>query len=107
MAMFRRNVGGLDRALRLFFGGILFVTGLVLLTGMTKLGVTLVVVGALAMLTGIVGFCVMYLPFGISTAKREGRPFSRMCDCAAWMKEMQGDRTMTPPAPAKGEPERN
>jgi hypothetical protein len=89
--MFRQNVGGLDRVLRLTLGGILLFAGLVLLTGMAKLGVTLVVVGLLALVSGIVRFCGLYIPFGISTARPEGPPFKQVCDCAAWMKEKQVD----------------
>ena len=69
--MLRRNVGGIDRVLRVTLGGILFLGGLVLLIGATRLGVILVVVGVLALLTGIVRFCVLYIPFGISTARSE------------------------------------
>jgi hypothetical protein len=87
--MFRRNVGGSDRVLRVTLGAILFFAGLFVLTGKSRLGVTLAVVGLLALLTGIVRFCVLYIPFGISTA-RSGEPrMTQMCDCAAWMKEMQ------------------
>ena len=102
--MFRHNVGGIDRVLRVALGGILFLGGLLLLTGTTKLGVTLTVVGLLALLTGLVGFCALYIPFGISTARVGGRPLTQVCDCAAWMKKMQDSRTaVAPPASAKEE----
>lgn len=58
-----RNVGGIDRALRLVIGTLLLTAGLV------HGGWTLTVVGALALTSGIVGFCPPYLLFGISTAK--------------------------------------
>lgn len=76
--MLRRNVGGLDRLLRVIMGAILFVAGLVLLTGRAGLGVMLAVVGVLALATGIVGFCALYIPFGASTAKPE-QPDVRQC----------------------------
>jgi len=90
--MFRHNVGGLDRALRVTLGGILFLGGLLLLTGKAGLGVTLAVVGFLALLTGIVRFCVLYIPFGISTARGEGQPLKHACDCSSWARAMQDNR---------------
>jgi hypothetical protein len=102
--MFRHNVGGLDRALRVTLGGILFFGGLLLLTGKTSLGVTLAVVGLLALLTGIVRSCVLYIPFGISTARSGGQPLNQACDCAAWTKAMQDNRTtIAPPGSAEEE----
>jgi DUF2892 family protein len=94
--VFRRNVGGIDRVLRLTLGGILVLGGLALLTGTTRLGVTLAVVGGLAMLTGIVRFCALYIPFGISTARPRGQPLNQVCDCdcAAWTKAMQDNRNV-------------
>ena len=89
--MFRRNVGGVDRVLRVTLGAVLFLSGLALLTGRARLGVTLAVVGLLALVTGIVRFCALYIPFGISTAKADGSRMGQMCDCAPWMKQMQGE----------------
>jgi DUF2892 family protein len=102
--MFRHNVGGVDRVLRLTLGGILFLSGLLLLTGTTRMGATLVVVGLLVLLTGLVRFCALYIPFGVSTAP-PGRPsLNQVCDCAVWMKTMQNNRTaVDPPAPPKEE----
>jgi hypothetical protein len=99
--MLRRNVGGIDRVLRVTLGGMLFLGGLVLLIGASRLGLILVVVGALALLTGIVRFCVLYIPFGISTARSEGRPFNQACDCAAWMKAIQDNRAASPASAEK------
>ena len=102
--MFRRNVGGIDRVLRLTLGGILFLAGLFLLTSKIGPGVILAVVGLLALLTGLVRFCVLYIPFGISTAQPGRPPLNRVCDCAAWMKTMQDNRaSVAPPAPPKEE----
>ena len=104
MAMFRRNVGGLDRVLRLSLGGILFLGGLVVLTGRTTLGVILVVVGVLALITGIIRFCWLYIPFGISTMRPGERRLHRVCDCAARMMERLDDGTgLGPPASGKEE----
>ena len=89
--MIHQNVGGIDRVLRLALGGVFFLGGLILLTGRTTLGVALAVVGSLALLSGIVRFCALYIPFGISTAQPEGQPIGRVCDCAAQMKVVQND----------------
>jgi len=96
--MIRHNVGGLDRVLRVALGVILFLGGLILLTGRAKLGVTLAVVGLLALFTGIIRFCGLYIPFGISTVRPPAKPPSQVCDCAAWMKDMQACRTSSPPS---------
>jgi hypothetical protein len=101
--MFRHNVGGVDRVLRVTLGGILFLGGLVLLTGTTRLGVILAVAGLLALLTGIVRFCALYIPFGISTARPGGQPLNQVCNCAAWMKAMQDNRTAVAPPASAGE----
>jgi hypothetical protein len=104
--MFRRNVGGIDRVLRVTLGGILFLGGLALLIGTIRLGVILVAVGLLALLTGIVRFCVLYIPFGISTVPPGKQPLNQVCDCAAWMKAGQADRPVAdPPASAEEEEE--
>lgn len=104
--MFRHNVGGLDRALRVALGAILFLGGLILLTGRTKLGVTLTVVGLLALLTGIIRFCVLYIPFGISTVRPPAEPLNQACDCAAWLKARQERRTPSaPPASTEAKKE--
>jgi hypothetical protein len=96
--MFRRNVGGIDRVVRLTLGGILFLGGLFLLTSKVRPGVILAVVGLLALLTGLVRFCALYIPFGISTAQPGRPPLNQLCDCAAWMKTMQNNRaTVAPP----------
>jgi DUF2892 family protein len=87
--MFRRNVGGIDRVLRVTLGPILIVAGLFLLTGTSRIGMVVAVVGLLALLTGITRFCVLYIPFGISTARSERPRIKQVCDCELWMKEMQ------------------
>jgi Inner membrane protein YgaP-like, transmembrane domain len=96
--MFRHNVGGVDRVLRLTLGGILFLAGLLLLASKIRPGSILAVVGILALLTGIVRFCALYIPFGISTAHPGRPPRNQVCDCAAWMKSMQDNRAEFTPA---------
>ena len=67
--MLRRNVGRLDRTLRLLVGFSLVPTALFALRG-AEGNLTGIVVAAFAVmpiLTGLTGFCPAYLPFGVST----------------------------------------
>jgi len=102
--MFRHNVGGVDKVLRLALGGMFFLAGLFLLASRIRTGVVLAVVGVLVLLTGIIRFCAVYVPLGISTAPPGKPPLNQACDCAVWMKAMQDNRTaVAPPAPPKEE----
>jgi hypothetical protein len=87
--MLRRNVGGVDRVVRLALGAILFCGGLFLWIGKGSLGAIVAGVGLLVLLTGVVRFCALYIPFDISTARTAGEPRQPMCDCEAWMKQTQ------------------
>jgi hypothetical protein len=95
--MIRHNVGGIDRVLRVALGGIFLLGGLILLSGKITLGLTLGVVGLLALLTGAVRFCALYIPFGISTAPLGGQPRNQACDCAVPMKAGKGNRATVDP----------
>jgi len=67
----KTNVGSVDKTIRFIIALvfiILYVTGVV--SG--ALGIVLLVVAAILILTGLVGFCGLYLPFGISTCKKKG-----------------------------------
>jgi hypothetical protein len=64
----KRNISNIDRIIRvvlavalayLYFGGI--VTGAV--------GILLVVLGAVLLVTALIGFCPLYVPFKFSTYK--------------------------------------
>lgn len=57
------NVGGIDRALRVLVGIVLL--SLVFVGPQTAWGW----IGLLPLVTGLVGFCPAYLPFGIKTCK--------------------------------------
>ena len=61
------NEGQADRAVRMLVGIVLVVAGWML--ALNALGVALFVVGAIALGTGIVGWCPAYTLFGISTVK--------------------------------------
>jgi hypothetical protein len=70
--MLSRNVGGLDRALRLVLGAVLVPAGLVLMGGSHAYGALLALLGLIGLATGIIGFCPPYVLLGISTARRRG-----------------------------------
>ena len=83
----RRNVGGLDRCVRLMVGCALLPLGLLVLGGLRgeTLGLVVAAIGVLLLATGLIGFCPLYVPFGISTAREghwEGQMFAH-CDRGA------------------------
>lgn len=62
------NVGTVDRFLRLVAGSVLLYLGLMIYPGST-IGISLDVVGAVALLTGLFGSCTLYGFLGINTRK--------------------------------------
>jgi hypothetical protein len=62
-----RNVGGLDRAVRLAAGFILLPVGLFLLQPGQDIRWIAIVLGLAGLVTGLSGFCALYIPFGFST----------------------------------------
>jgi DUF2892 family protein len=74
--MFRRNVGRLDRAVRLVSGALLLPIGLFTLGGVegNTLGAITALVGFIGLATGITGFCPLYMPLGISTVQPRPKP---------------------------------
>jgi hypothetical protein len=62
--MIRRNVGGLDRRIRLGLGALLA------FAGVTFHSTLMLIAGAMLLASGAVGFCALYIPFGICTARR-------------------------------------
>lgn len=67
--MLCRNVGGIDRALRLVLGVVVLATGLALLAGGRDHGWLLTIVGSFVLASGVLGFCPPYVLLGISTAR--------------------------------------
>lgn len=65
--MFALNVGGVDRIFRIVLGLVLIVAGFFFLSG--TVGTIVAVVGFIPLLTGLVGWCPLYLPFKFSTRK--------------------------------------
>ena len=62
--MIKENVGGVDRTLRIIIGAVLIGIGLWYLSWWGAIGVVL-------MLTALLGWCPVYLPFGVSTSNKE------------------------------------
>lgn len=63
-----RNVGGMEKGIRLVLGGLLLVAALVL--DLPTWGTaTLSVVGIVALVTGAVGYCPAWSIFGINTCR--------------------------------------
>ena len=62
------NVGLIDRMIRFVLAGGLLYQGLNTYAG-SAFGIGLDVVGAVALLTGLVGFCGLYRLLGINTCK--------------------------------------
>lgn len=62
----KKNMGSLDRILRVLVAiviGVLYYNGTISGT----LGIVLVVLGAVFLLTSLIGFCPLYKPFGMNT----------------------------------------
>ncbi len=69
---FQVNEGPLDRVIRLLVGVALFAIASSGVVGAPVVyGVLLV--GTIALVTGVTGFCLAYVPFGISTAPKRER----------------------------------
>lgn len=66
-----KNVGPVDRALRLIVGIVLIVLAITMLgaTDGAVAGIIAVAAGAVMLLTAALGFCPAYLPFKMSTCK--------------------------------------
>lgn len=66
----KKNMGMADRVIRVIIAAIfavLYFTGTV--TG--TLGLVLLILGGVFVLTSLISFCPLYLPFGIKTCKSE------------------------------------
>ena len=59
------NVGGVDRTVRIVAGLVIIAAGVAFRSWWGA-------IGALPLLTGLIGWCPGYLPFGISTCKTKG-----------------------------------
>ncbi len=61
-----KNMGVFDRTIRIIAGIILVAFGIL---KVPSYGTIITIFGAFIILTGIVGFCILYVPLGISTRK--------------------------------------
>ena len=67
----KTNMGLIDRTVRILIAvavAVLFFANVI--TG--TLAIVLLVLSGVFLLTSIIGFCPLYLPFGISTKKKKG-----------------------------------
>jgi len=66
----KTNVGPIDKAIRLFIALVLVVMFYSkVVTG--TLGIVILVLAGIFLLTGLIRFCPLYLPFGINTWKKK------------------------------------
>lgn len=73
--MFAKNEGPADRAIRVVAGALLIAVGLVLLGGLeaSVVGIVVAAFGLWVIVTGAIGVCPAYVPFGISTVPKRPR----------------------------------
>lgn len=86
--MFKRNVGILDRIACLALGVVFLPTGLFLLGGLqgNVLGLVIAGLGLIGLVTGLTGFCPLYVLFGINTLEKEKELVSKtMSRCMSMM----------------------
>lgn len=83
--MFKRNEGIIDRTLHVLLSMVLLPTGLFWLGGLqgSVLGLVVTGFGLLPLITGLTGFCPLYVPFGISTLEKEKELMARCAAMAA------------------------
>lgn len=62
----KKNVGRIDRTLRLIAGSALILAGALLM----KWDILVMAIGLAMIAIGLMGFCPIYVPFGISSRKR-------------------------------------
>lgn len=66
----KKNMGTIDRVIRVLIA-IVFAVLWYTKTIEGVLGIILMVLGGVFFLTSLIGFCPLYLPFGISTCKKK------------------------------------
>ena len=71
--MFQKNEGPVDRTIRVVAGILLIAVGLLLLGGLeaSVAGVVVAAFGLWLIVTGAIGFCPLYVPFGINTLPKK------------------------------------
>jgi hypothetical protein len=73
--MLRKNEGVVDRTIRVAVGLALATSGLLVLDGLQggAIGIAAAALGVWFVVTGAIGVCPAYMPFGINTLGRHGR----------------------------------
>jgi hypothetical protein len=69
-----KNVGKLDRIIRIIIGIVLLGIGIFLIVNnpsLIILSVILIIIGVISLGTAATGFCILYKPFNINTKKSE------------------------------------
>ncbi|WP_258543603.1 YgaP family membrane protein [Parvicella tangerina] len=66
----KKNMGMADRVIRVIIAAVFAVLYFMEVISGT-LGVVLLILGGVFVLTSLIGFCPLYLPFGIKTCKSE------------------------------------
>ncbi len=66
----KKNMGSADKLIRVLLAAV-FAVLYFTKTVEGTLGIVLLVLGGVFLLTSVVSFCPLYLPFGISTCKKE------------------------------------
>ncbi len=61
-----KNIGSIDRAIRIIIGIILIAFGIF---NFVPYAIYVAVFGIFILLTGIIGFCILYVPLGIHKSK--------------------------------------
>ena len=92
--MLKRNEGIIDRTLRVALAMVLLPAGLFWLGGLhgTVLGLVITGFGLLPLITGLTGFCPLYIPFGISTLEKEKELMARCRSMAAGFRQESAGR---------------
>jgi hypothetical protein len=65
--MFKQNLGAVDRVIRIGSGIVLASIGMLVLKGTASTVVSIVAV--IPLVTGLIGFCPLYVPFKLSTVR--------------------------------------
>lgn len=109
--MFKRNVGILDRIVRVALGLVLLPVGLFLLGGLqgSVLGLVIAGLGGIGLLTGFTGFCLLYTLFGINTLEKEKEFIARCMSMMAGFRQApaesghpSAEQTCGPCSPSTG-----
>ena len=66
----KKNMGNIDRVVRLLIAAVIAVLYFMKVIPGT-MGIVLLALAAIFVLTSLISFCPLYLPFGISTCKKD------------------------------------